>query len=424
MRFSLSRMLIALVLVMLAIPGSELWGQTQTGSYGNTPDEMRPYRRFQEPYALFFDKPQPFLGTGREKSPPPDLKLVKIGFLGPLEDSPEAALGRHMLQGATLAIEEANAQGGYQGLPFELVLRDDAGPWGASSNKFVELSDEKVWAVLGSIDGASTHIALRVALKLELPMVTTGSTDPTLTETRIPWLVRVNADDRQNGYALASYIYQEKGYRRVAALRANNRYGRKGITEFKDAARRLGAPLLFELRYAPGDTIFTTQLMRINKSSAEAVVLWADAEEAAHIVQQMREMGMQHAVFGTDRLVSPDFLTSAGPAAEGVIATYPYNPEQDDPYVQDFNRRYAQRFGEEPEAFAAHAFDGMNMIIQAIHTAGLNRARIRDVLSAVKGFQGVTGQIVLDATHNDVGPVWLVEIRDGAFHFFPSLQEP
>lgn len=408
-----------LTFFILLFPSMYMFSQDRKPSYGNTPEELLPYRRHQAPYIHFFTEPQSFLGSGREKPPPANLKAVKIGFLGPLDSSAEAPLGKHMLQGATLALEEANAGGGYKGLPFVLIPRNDAGLWGASANELVKLNDEKVWAILGSIDGASTHIALRAALKLELPIVNTGSTDPTLTETRIPWIIRCIADDRQNGYTLALHIFKQQGYTKIAVLRQNNRYGRTGITEFKDAARRLGYPLLLELRYAAGDTIFTTQLERINQASAQAVVIWGNAKEAGLIVRQMRTLGMRQAVFGADRLVSPEFLRIAGKAAEGVVVTSPYNVKAEDEKLTEFNRHYTKRFGENPDAFAAHAYDGMSLLIQAIDTAGLNRVRIRDALTALETYRGVTGVITFDATNNDVGPVWLAEVRQGKFSFFP-----
>lgn len=388
-------------------------------NYGRTPDRLLPYRGFRAPYVEFFKDRQLFLGTGRDKPPPPDLTSVRIGVLAPLDDvSPEAVMGRRMLQGARLAVEEANAAGGYQGLPFELVVRDDVGPWGASSNKFVELTDEQVWAVLGSIDGQSTHIALRVALKLEVPIVTSGSTDPTLSETRIPWFLRVNADDRQNSYALAAHIFSELGLRRVAMLRANTRYGRVGVAEFKDAARRLQKPLLLELRWAPGDRDFTTQLARIEEAGADAVVLWGDSEEMAAVVRQMRELGLDQPVFGPDRMAAREFVEAVGEAGDGVVAVDLWRPDRDDPALRAFGQRYRARFGEEPDAMAAHAYDGVTLIVGAVREAGLNRVLIRDALSGLEEYQGVTGRIPFDATLNDVGAVYLARLDGGAFHYF------
>lgn len=413
-----------LLAAVLTTPAAGQTTRPSAGTYANQSKELVPYGRFKNVYKWMFAEPQPFLGAGREKPTPPGLRVVKIGFLGPLEGSHEVGLGRHMLQGATLAVEEANSRNGYRGLPFELVVRDDVGLWGASSNKFVELADERVWAVLGSVDGASTHIALRVALKYELPMVTTACTAPDLTETRIPWLVRVNADDRQLGYALADYIYRIKEHKRVAALRVNNRYGRTGIAEFRDAATRLGSPLLLELRYAVGESDFSAQLERIKKSSADAVVLWADAREASLIVTQMRKLGITLPLYSADRVVDDDFLREAGQHAEGMVVAYPFNLQSTDPAYVAFRKRYVERFGEEPDWIAAHSYDGANMTIQAIREGGLNRVRIRDELMEMTRYRGVTGDIPLDPSGNDIGPVWLAELKGGAFRFFPSTYRP
>ena len=75
------------------------------------------------------------------------------------------------------------------------------------------------------------------------------------------------------------------------------------------------------------------------------------------------------------------------------------------------------------DVFAAHAYDGMNIIIDAIKKAGLNRAKIRDVLTDMKtfqGYEGVAGKIIFDASWNDIGAIWMTEVRNGEFHFFPT----
>ena len=59
---------------------------------------------------------------------------------------------------------------------------------------------------MGTIDGANSHIAIRVALKSEVVMMNTGDTDPTFIETNIPWVMRCIGDDRQMGYLLMDYI--------------------------------------------------------------------------------------------------------------------------------------------------------------------------------------------------------------------------
>ena len=93
-----------------------------------------------------------------------------------------------MMQGATLALEEANSKGGYKGIPYKMMIHNDVGLWGAAANEIVKMDDEKVWVWLGSIDDIVSHVAIRATLKLEIPMVCTGDPDPTFTETNIPWV--------------------------------------------------------------------------------------------------------------------------------------------------------------------------------------------------------------------------------------------
>jgi branched-chain amino acid transport system substrate-binding protein len=132
---------------------------------------------------------------------------------------------------------------------------------------------------------------------------------------------------------------------------------------------------------------------------------------------------MTQPVFGSDRMVSPDFLRIAGPLAEGIVTTCQYNPDSGDPKLVAFQTNYYKKFGMEPNVFAAHAFDGMNLIISAIEKVGLNRVLIRDVLTDLKtfnGYDGVTGKINFDGSWNNIRPIFLAKVHNGKFEFSPA----
>ncbi|HTQ55659.1 MAG TPA: ABC transporter substrate-binding protein [Bryobacteraceae bacterium] len=388
--------------------------------YANEPEDMRPYTHFTQPYYEFYTKTVEFNGPGRDV-PAPDLKditEVPIAFLGPIQQHRDEALGRMMLDGATLAVEEANAAGGYCGKPFKLLLHNDSAIWGASSNEIVKMTyDEKVWAMLGSISGDTTHIALRVSLKSELPIVNTAATDPTIPETIIPWILTAIQDDRVQSYTLARRIYTELGLSRVALLRVNERYGRFGILKFKDASRRLGHPLVLEQKFMPGDTDFHRQLRVIQDSNVDAIVLWADQAPAGNILKQMHEMGMKQRVFGAFRVYGDEMLRIAGPAAEGLEFVFPYDPARDDPVWLDFQARFAKRFTKSPEVFASLGYDGMRIMLQSICRAGLNRARIRDVFYGLERYRGVTGEMIFDPNAKNIASLYLGTIHNGKAEF-------
>jgi ABC-type branched-subunit amino acid transport system substrate-binding protein len=410
-------------LLVLLLPGKEIFGQTKSTNYANIPDKLVAYDTYLKAYKYFFIEPQLFLGAGREKKPPTNLSEVRIGFLGPLEGSNIVSYGKQMLQGATLAIEGANKKGGYNGIPFRLMVHNDVGLWGAAANEVVKMDDEKVWAWLGSIDDIVSHVALRATLKLEIPEVCSGDPDPTFTETAIPWMIRVIPDDRQSGYVLVDRVFEKDGHSRVAVIRTNSRYGRVGIMHFTKSATRIGFPLIIEERFNDGETDFKEQLTRIKETSPDAIMIWGNPKESGLILKQLREMGMKQPVYGSDRMVNPEFLGSAGKWAEGVVTTCQYNPNADDPKLKKFQTDYRERFGQEPDVFAAFAFDGMNLIVEAIRKAGLNRALIRDLLTDLKtfqGYEGVTGKIIFDASWNNIRPIFMAEVHNGKFVFSPA----
>jgi len=150
--------------------------------YAGAPEDLRPFSKFTAPYYEYYQDLIEYNGAARE-IPDPDLKdltEIRIGFLAPLYDHPDQVLGNRMLNGAKMAIDEANASGGYGGKPFRLITHNDydnwqvssAGTgvskdsaiWGAASNDAVRMIyDDKVWAMFGSISSESTHIALRAS---------------------------------------------------------------------------------------------------------------------------------------------------------------------------------------------------------------------------------------------------------------------
>jgi ABC-type branched-subunit amino acid transport system substrate-binding protein len=403
--------------------------------YAGEPEDLSPFEKFAKPYYLNYTHPNIYTGAGRDIPDPKNLTEVRIGFIGPIEHNPDSVFGLRMLHGAQLAVEEANARGGYGGKPFKLMLHNDydnwqanavygddrptdPAIWGSSSNEAVKMVyDDEDWAIFGSISSETTHIMLRVALRAEIPIVNSASTDPTIPETYIPWFFEVLQDDRVQSYTLARHIYTELGLKRVGILRVNNRYGRFGVPKFRDASRRLGHPVVIEQKFLPGDADFTRELKIIRGSRTDAIILWADETQVATILKEMRELGMKQRVFGSYRTLGPTLLADAGDAAEGFEAVFPYDPTRNDSKWIDFNKRFASRFHEQPEQFASLAYDAMNALLDSICKAGLNRARIHDALAGIEEYDGVTGHMVFDPNQKNVAPMYMGTVHNGAITY-------
>ncbi|MGB2861694.1 MAG: hypothetical protein WBC05_00080, partial [Sedimentisphaerales bacterium] len=138
---------------------------------GDTYSKKRPSR------VVFSDlriRQTDYAGPGREKCSPTDVKEVLIGYFGP--STPSDPRGGDMWSAACLAVEQANRAGGYNGLPFRLVAGWSDNPWGSGVTEVTRMAYvHKVWAVIGGIDGPSTHLAEQVVAKARLALLSSAS---------------------------------------------------------------------------------------------------------------------------------------------------------------------------------------------------------------------------------------------------------
>ena len=109
----------------------------------------------------------------------------------------------------------------------------------------------------------------------------------------------------------------------------------------------------------------------------------------------------------------------AGKNAEGVICGFPWNPERKDPKLDAYRKSFRDSFGVEADTYAAHAYDGMNMLMWAVQEAGLNRAKIRDVLAhRAEPWPGITGDIPLSSVLDDAGEVFYARCENGRWKYY------
>ena len=228
------------------------------------------------------------------------------------------------------------------------------------------------------------HNLLRVDVVLELPIVDTGTTDPSLTETASPWLLDSFLDGRREANVLAGHVFGQLKLSRVAVLRSQTSYARIGAKEFSAAARRAGRPPLAELEFESDETDYSPQLQKLANLGVDGVVIWSEPSEAGLVLKQMRALGITQPVFGSDRLADWRLVQIAGPAAEGFVAVGAMDPTRTDPKWQRFDHNYRKRFDEAPAPHAAYAYDGMTLLIGVIEKVRLNRGRI---MAALREYQ-------------------------------------
>ena len=356
--------------------------------------------------ALFVLLLSPSFGQSKE--------LVKIAVMGPLS-GPAKVYGQRQLQGARLAAEQINESGGLS-YHIEVVAADDEG----QSGKVGELArdlifEDGVSAFIGCVNSSCTHVLEMICVKTQKPQITCISTDPSITRAGTPWIFRCLADDIRQAESLANYLLNNLKAKRIALLTLNNRYGQMGARTLHRLLRNGGQAPIMKETFQRGNSDRSELAKRVSRQKPDAIVVWSLYSEAAQVVSALRDEGVSCPLLGPDGVTTPAFLKLAGKAAEGMVVTYPFNPERPWPKTQKFLRDFKKRWSVEADSFAAHAYDAMMIMASALKRGGKEAFSLRDELAKTAAHDGVTGHITFDATGNDTRNVELAIVKDGRY---------
>lgn len=321
---------------------------------------------------------------------------VKIGFAAPLTGD-NALYGQGMKRAVEIAIEEANAseEAKAAGITFALNAQDDAADPKQAVNVANALAgDSSVIGIVGHFNSGCSIPAAPVYEKADLAMVTVSS-NPALTATGLMNVNRIVAkDDAQGGFA--GDLAKSMGYDVVSLVDDGTPYGQGLAAEFKKAFTAAGGTIASEDRIQAKEVDFSALVTKIKGVKPTAVYYAGAHTEGALITKQMTESGLTVPVMGGDMLFTPEYIEIAGAAnAEGDIATSLGLPLDQQPKGAEFAAKYEEKFGAAPEAYDSYAYDAAWTIINAVLSAGTERA---DVMAAVRAgsIEGVTGTVAFD----------------------------
>jgi branched-chain amino acid transport system substrate-binding protein len=213
---------------------------------------------------------------------------------------------------------------------------------------------------------------------------------------------------------LAEYAVTELGFNKFAILYTNNDYGVALKNAFEETAKELAEVVAVEA-FMDNDENFKPQLTSIQTKGPEAIFIAGYYTEAAKIAQQGLEQGMEVQFLGADGFYSPVLMEIGGDAVEGAIFTAGFHSGDESSAVQNFVNNYRELFNEEPDMFAAQAYDAACIVIAAMKSKGTDSEQIREGLAETKDFPGITGNTSIDEEGDTLKDVLILKVEDGVF---------
>lgn len=326
-----------------------------------------------------------------------------------------AAYGESIRQGLELARDEINAKGKVK---IELVFEDSKGEKNEAINAANKLiHKDNVLAILGPTLSSEMFAIGPMVNQEGVPIMGTSLTVEGITEIG-DYVFRNSLPESA---AIPQSIKKAKAkynLKKVAIMYSdNNDLAVSGFKTIQQTLKEEGIEVLGVETFSDKNTDFSAQLTKIATMNPDAIMVAGLYQEAALILKKAREIGINVPVVGNNGFNSPQLIKSAGAAADGAVVASPWFPGKDDPKVKNFITAYKAKYNKEPDQFAAQAYDALQIMAIAIEKSGsmTDRNKLRDQLTAVKDYDGVTGKFAFDAKRNPAMDVNVLVVKDGKF---------
>jgi branched-chain amino acid transport system substrate-binding protein len=340
-------------------------------------------------------------------------KNVVVGGVAPLTGE-AATFGASTKNGYDLAVAEWNAKGGVLGKQVQLVFADDKGDPAEGATVFTKLIEQdKACAVLGTVMSKVSLAGAPICQNAKIPMIATASTNPKVTGVG-NFVFRACFIDPFQGTVGAKFAFDDLKAKKAACLFDVGNDYTKGLSEFfKAKFTALGGEVVGFEGHATGTSDFKAQLTKVLAAKPDVLYVSDYYADVAIIAKQARELGFKGPLVGGDGWDSPKLTEIAGPAIEGCFFTNHYAKEDKSPIVQDFVKKYSDKYKASPDALAALAYDAANIMLDAINRAGsTDGAAIQGALVKTD-LKVVTGQVKFDGDRNPVKSAVIIEIKGG-----------
>lgn len=338
---------------------------------------------------------------------------AKIGFTAALTGG-AAAYGKSEEEGVRLAVEEINKKGDF---PIDLLVEDTKAVPADSMNATKKLIQEKVSLIIGPMTSNEAKAAGPIIQNAKVPSLEISVTAENITDIG-DCIFRNSVPESKNIPQTVKKTHKLLGYKTAAILYAHD--NEQHVTAqkyFQKTMEEEGVQVIDVETFGSKDSEYSAQLTNIQHKAPDVIVVCSYYQEGSRILKKMREMGMDQPVLGDNGFVSPELGKMAGEAADNVYVSSMWSADRKDEKVQKFVENYTKAYGRAPDQFAASAYDGVYMAMDAMQRAGTttDHKKIRDALAQMKDFKGVCGTFSFDEKRDPVVDLILMKMQDGKF---------
>lgn len=295
----------------------------------------------------------------------------------------------------------------------ELLICDNQTQREESANCAARLIGQGAVGVLGGFSSSMSIAAAPIFQDAGVTQISTGSTNPVLTELG-NHIFRIPFTDNYQGQAIASYAYDVLGARRAVIFRQSDDDFSVGITRILvDAFNALGAQVQVQ-SFNQTTVDFSAQLNNARRFNPDVLISTAFCQLTGPLVRQSRSVGFAQPWLGGDSLDAPSCAELGGQAFQGVQFTgFPDLDQLEPEAVERAQAVRAAYFELYPNSTGfggvtlagSDAYGVLRAAIEDALQAGASpsnaaqfRSAVRNALAEMTDYPGVTGVLTYAGT--------------------------
>ncbi len=337
---------------------------------------------------------------------------IILGAIQPLTKG-SAAVAEEVKAGIDFAVNEINSKGGVSGKKLEILYEDDECDQKLAINAFEKLTSVNgLKIIIGPTCSSNVLSVAPLANEKKVIILTTVASTPQITHAG-DYVFRNTPSGKDYSYLIADFAYNKLGARTTSSLYINLDNGIDYKKEFAKRFSELGGKILNEESYEKADTDFRAQLTKIKNQNPDVIFVSGQINHGL-AVKQAREIGIQTQIVGPTALQTPDFLTAAGSAAEGVLYSAP-KFDKTSPAVKDFENKFKQKYNKTIGFRTVIAYDAVFIIAEALKKCEQDVECVKMALYNTKNYEGLSGLTSFDENGDVEKPLTIMTVKNGKF---------
>ncbi len=329
-------------------------------------------------------------------------ETVKIGMSVPLTGAGFNAVGRQVVAGARLYVQQHGDQ--VAGKKIELIIRDDAGVADTARRIVQEMIvNEKVSIIGGGITPTALAIAQLVTqAKMATVVMVSGAS---ITVDRSPYMVRTSFTLGQSSGIIGDWA-AKNGSKKVVTLVNDWAPGLEAETAFKERFIKGGGEIVEALRLPLANPDFAPFLQRIRDAAPDTAFIYFPGTQAGIFAKQFIERGLDKSgikIIGPGDLTDDDELNAMGDPMVGMTTAHHYSALHDSPLNKSYVEAFKKANNFRPNFISVGGYDAMHAIYEALNKTGGNTDGDA-LIAAMKGMQWESprGPISIDPETRDI----------------------